>query len=65
MLDHACGQERDARHMRIRVFRGEQYWMGSMPGAVFDTGDHLHPSTAGYLAMAEAVPLTLLVSGGH
>jgi lysophospholipase L1-like esterase len=28
--------------------------------AVFDSGDHLHPSPAGYAAMANAVPLTLL-----
>ncbi len=26
----------------------------------YDSGDHLHPSLAGYRAMAEAVPLTLL-----
>jgi lysophospholipase L1-like esterase len=25
----------------------------------FDSGDHLHPSPAGYAAMAEAVPLSL------
>jgi lysophospholipase L1-like esterase len=28
----------------------------------FDSGDHLHPSAAGYAAMAEAVPLSLFVS---
>ncbi len=27
----------------------------------FDSGDHLHPSPAGYAAMAEAVPLSLFV----
>jgi len=31
--------------------------------AAFDSGDHLHPSPAGYAAMADAVPLTLF-SGG-
>jgi lysophospholipase L1-like esterase len=30
--------------------------------AVFDSGDHLHPSPAGYAAMAEAIPLSLLTS---
>ncbi len=25
----------------------------------YDTGDHLHPSMAGYRAMADAIPLTL------
>jgi lysophospholipase L1-like esterase len=30
----------------------------------FDCGDHLHPSPAGYAAMAEAVPLSLF-SGSH
>jgi lysophospholipase L1-like esterase len=29
---------------------------------VFDSGDHIHPSDAGYAAMAEAVPLDALVS---
>jgi lysophospholipase L1-like esterase len=29
--------------------------------AAFDSGDHLHPSPAGYAAMAEAIPLSLLV----
>ena len=28
----------------------------------FDSGDHLHPSPAGYAAMADAVPLAFLVS---
>jgi lysophospholipase L1-like esterase len=28
--------------------------------AAFDSGDHLHPSPAGFAAMAEAVPLSLL-----
>lgn len=28
----------------------------------YDTGDHLHPSTAGYRAMGEAVPLSILTS---
>jgi lysophospholipase L1-like esterase len=27
--------------------------------AVYDSGDHLHPNTSGYQAMAQAVPLTL------
>jgi lysophospholipase L1-like esterase len=29
----------------------------------FDIGDHLHPSPAGYAAMADAVPLSLLTAG--
>jgi lysophospholipase L1-like esterase len=28
-----------------------------------DSGDHLHPSPAGYVAMADAIPLTLFTSG--
>jgi lysophospholipase L1-like esterase len=28
----------------------------------FDSGDHLHPSPAGYLAMAQSVPLSLLAA---
>ena len=28
--------------------------------AAYDSGDHLHPSAAGYKAMAEAIPLGLL-----
>jgi lysophospholipase L1-like esterase len=31
--------------------------------AKFDSGDHLHPSPAGYAAMAEAVPITLFTPG--
>ncbi len=27
----------------------------------FDSGDHIHPSDAGYAAMAEAVPVDALV----
>jgi lysophospholipase L1-like esterase len=27
--------------------------------AQFDSGDHLHPNDAGYLAMAEAIDLSL------
>jgi lysophospholipase L1-like esterase len=27
----------------------------------FDSGDHIHPSDAGYAAMAEAIPLSSLV----
>jgi lysophospholipase L1-like esterase len=27
--------------------------------AAYDSGDHLHPSPAGYRAMADAIPLTL------
>lgn len=30
--------------------------------AAYDSGDHLHPSDAGYVAMAEAVPLNLLAA---
>jgi lysophospholipase L1-like esterase len=30
--------------------------------AQYDSGDHLHPSPAGYRAMAEAIPLTLLAA---
>jgi lysophospholipase L1-like esterase len=29
---------------------------------VYDSGDHIHPSDAGYAAMAEAVPLGLLIA---
>lgn len=28
--------------------------------AAFDSGDHLHPNDAGYQAMADAIPLSLL-----
>jgi lysophospholipase L1-like esterase len=28
----------------------------------YDSGDHLHPSLAGYRAMAQAVPLTLFAN---
>jgi lysophospholipase L1-like esterase len=28
--------------------------------AAYDSGDHLHPSPAGYAAMAEVIPLSLL-----
>jgi alpha-glucuronidase len=31
----------------------------------FDSGDHLHPSPAGYRAMAEAVPLAALAGASH
>ncbi|MBV9302658.1 MAG: SGNH/GDSL hydrolase family protein, partial [Acidobacteriaceae bacterium] len=31
----------------------------------FDCGDHLHPSPAGYAAMANAIPLSLMVSGSR
>ena len=31
----------------------------------FDSGDHLHPSPAGYAAMAEAVPLSLFDQSPH
>ncbi|MBV9779257.1 MAG: SGNH/GDSL hydrolase family protein [Acidobacteriaceae bacterium] len=31
----------------------------------FDCGDHLHPSPAGYAAMANAIPLSLIVSGSR
>ncbi|HVH88336.1 MAG TPA: GDSL-type esterase/lipase family protein [Terriglobales bacterium] len=30
----------------------------------FDSGDHLHPSPAGYAAMAEAIPLSLFSTAG-
>jgi len=30
--------------------------------AKFDSGDHLHPSVAGYAAMAQAIPLTLFAA---
>lgn len=36
--------------------------------AAFDSGDHLHPSPAGYRAMAEAIPLSFFrpaTKGGH
>jgi lysophospholipase L1-like esterase len=29
----------------------------------YDSGDHLHPSPAGYAAMADAIPLSLLAAG--
>ncbi|MDB5691349.1 MAG: lysophospholipase [Alphaproteobacteria bacterium] len=32
--------------------------------AEYDSGDHLHPSEAGYRAMGEAIPLTLFRTGG-
>lgn len=32
--------------------------------SAFDSGDHLHPSPAGYAAMAQGVPLSLLVPSG-
>ena len=28
----------------------------------FDSGDHLHPNDAGYQAMANAIPLSLLLN---
>jgi lysophospholipase L1-like esterase len=31
----------------------------------YDSGDHLHPSPAGYAAMADAVPLSLLAGDNH
>ncbi|MGE2732822.1 SGNH/GDSL hydrolase family protein [Mycolicibacterium vaccae] len=31
----------------------------------YDVGDHLHPSEAGYRAMAAAVPLGLFAGGGR
>jgi len=31
--------------------------------AAYDSGDHLHPNSAGYQAMAQAVPLTLFTQG--
>jgi len=30
----------------------------------FDSGDHLHPSPAGYAAMAQAIPISLFSSAG-
>lgn len=29
----------------------------------FDSGDHLHPNDAGYMAMANAIPLSLFAAG--
>lgn len=31
--------------------------------AVYDSGDHLHPNDAGYVAMANAIDLSLLLRG--
>ena len=31
--------------------------------AAYDSGDHLHPNSAGYQAMAQAVPLTIFTQG--
>jgi lysophospholipase L1-like esterase len=33
--------------------------------APYDSGDHLHPSPAGYAAMADAIPLSLLAAGDN
>lgn len=33
--------------------------------AAFDTGDHLHPSVAGYQAIADSIPLSLFVDAGQ
>jgi lysophospholipase L1-like esterase len=41
-----------------RVVRDPQHPDRLLPA--FDCGDHLHPSPAGYRAMGEAIPLTLL-----
>ena len=42
-----------------KIMRDPQHPERLMP--VFDSGDHLHPSPAGYSAMANAVPLSLFV----
>jgi lysophospholipase L1-like esterase len=34
-----------------------------LPG--YDSGDHVHPSDAGYAAMADAVPLEAVVKAAH
>ena len=31
----------------------------------YDSGDHLHPNDAGYQAMANAIPLRLLINGAR
>ena len=31
--------------------------------AAYDSGDHLHLSPAGYVAMADAIPLSLFAGG--
>jgi len=43
-----------------KVTRDPQHPEQMLPA--FDSGDHLHPSPAGYSAMAEAVPLSLFVA---
>jgi lysophospholipase L1-like esterase len=44
-----------------KVMRDPQHADRLLP--TFDSGDHLHPSPAGYAAMAEAIPLSLFRSG--
>jgi len=41
-----------------RVIRDPDHPDRMLPA--FDSGDHLHPSPAGYKAMAEAIPLSML-----
>ena len=43
-----------------KVMRDPQHPERLLPA--FDSGDHLHPSPAGYAAMANAVPLPLFTS---
>jgi lysophospholipase L1-like esterase len=33
--------------------------------AVYDSGDHIHPSDAGYAAMAQTVPLSVVIGAAH
>lgn len=44
------------------IMRDPQHPERLMPA--YDSGDHLHPSPAGYAAMAEAVPLSLFKADG-
>jgi lysophospholipase L1-like esterase len=43
-----------------KIARDPEHPLHLLP--VFDCGDHLHPSPAGYAAMAQGVPLSLLAS---
>jgi lysophospholipase L1-like esterase len=45
-----------------KVTRDPEYPDRLLPA--FDSGDHLHPSPAGYAAMAQAVPLALFAPPG-
>jgi peptidoglycan/xylan/chitin deacetylase (PgdA/CDA1 family) len=46
-----------------KVIRDPQHPEQMLPA--FDCGDHLHPSPAGYAAMAEAVPLSLFAMSAY